>query len=93
MPTRWQPESEPPPLPAPLGGALGDLQLRLSRVAAAQRDRLDEARAAQRRLEDVLGGMIEGVLVIDSAGTVLLGNSRAEVLLDLPHADLPRAGR
>jgi len=79
----------PPPLPEPLGGALGNLQLRLSRVAAAEHARLDEARAAQRRLEDVLGGMIEGVLVIDSAGTVVLGNSRAEVLLDLPQGDLP----
>jgi two-component system, OmpR family, phosphate regulon sensor histidine kinase PhoR len=33
--------------------------------------------------------MIEGVLVIDAAGTVLLSNSRAEVLLDLPGSDLP----
>jgi len=33
--------------------------------------------------------MIEGVLVIDAAGTVLLMNSRAQVLLDLPGTDLP----
>ena len=77
-----------PPLPPPLGGMLGDLQVRLLQAGAAERRRLDEVRAAQRRLEEVLGGMIEGVLVIDAAGTVLLGNSRAEVLLDLPHADL-----
>ncbi len=81
---------EPEPgLPPPPRGAVGDLQVRLARAAAAQRQRLDEARAAQRRLEEVLGGMIEGVLVIDAAGTVMLSNSRAEVLLDLPHADLP----
>ena len=78
-----------PSLPPPSGGDLGDLQHRLARAAAAQHRRLEESRAAQRRLEEVLGGMIEGVLVIDSAGTVLLGNSRAEVLLDLPPGDLP----
>jgi two-component system, OmpR family, phosphate regulon sensor histidine kinase PhoR len=77
-----------PPLPPPLGGILGDLQVRLMQAGAAERRRLDEVRAAQRRLEEVLGGMIEGVLVIDAAGTVLLGNSRAEVLLDLPRAEL-----
>jgi two-component system phosphate regulon sensor histidine kinase PhoR len=80
-------ESEPA-LPAPLGGILGDLQVRLTQAGAAGRRRLDEVRAAQRRLEEVLGGMIEGVLVIDATGTVLLGNRRAEVLLDLPRADL-----
>src|SRR5258705_13766699 len=78
-----------PLLPAPFGGALGDLQTRLSRAAAAEHARLDEARAAQHRLEEVLGGLIEGVLVIGSAGPVLLGNSRAEGLLDLPPADPP----
>jgi two-component system phosphate regulon sensor histidine kinase PhoR len=78
-----------PELPPPAGGDLGDLQLRLTRAAGEQRRRLEESRAAQRRLEEVVGGMIEGVLVIDSAGTVLLGNSRAEVLLDLPPGDLP----
>src|SRR5215470_18943020 len=78
-----------PELPPPTGGDLGDLQLRLTRAAGEQRRRLEESRAAQRRLEEVVGGMIEGVLVIDSAGTVLLGNSRAEVLLDLPPGDLP----
>jgi len=78
-----------PPLPPPLGGELGAVQARLGRAATAQRHRLEEARAAQRRLEEVLGGMIEGVLVIDDAGTVLLSNSRAQVLLDLPRADLP----
>jgi two-component system phosphate regulon sensor histidine kinase PhoR len=84
--TAGEPE---PPLPPPLGGALGGLQAMLVRAAAAQQGRLHEVQAAQQRLEDVLGGMIEGVLVIDAAGTVLLGNSRAQVLLDLPGTDLP----
>jgi two-component system, OmpR family, phosphate regulon sensor histidine kinase PhoR len=78
-----------PNLPPPLTGGLGDLQIHLRRAAAAHRQRLEEARAAQRRLEEVLGGMIEGVLVIDAAGTVQLSNRRAEALLDLPHGDLP----
>jgi two-component system phosphate regulon sensor histidine kinase PhoR len=79
----------PPALPDPPGGALGDLQVRLLRVATSERRRLEEARAPQRRLEEVLGGMIEGVLVIDANGTIVLSNSRAEVLLDLRRADLP----
>ena len=77
------------PLPPPLEGDLGHLQVRLQRAAAVQRQRLEDVRAAQRRLEEVLGGMIEGVLLIDAAGTVLLSNSQAEVLLDLPGGDLP----
>jgi two-component system phosphate regulon sensor histidine kinase PhoR len=81
---------EPAPTLAPsLGGALGVLQRQLVRAAAAQRERLDTVRAEQRQFEEVLGGMIEGVLVIDAAGTVLLMNSRAQVLLDLPGTDLP----
>ena len=78
-----------PPLPPPPTDSLGDLQVRLRRAAAAERQRLDAVRAAQHRLEEVLGGMIEGVLLIDAAGTVLLSNNRAEVLLDLPRGDLP----
>jgi len=78
-----------PPLPAPLDGALGALQVHLTNAAAAQHRRLDDVRAAQHRLEDLLGGMIEGVLVIDSTGTVLLINSQAQMLLDLPRSELP----
>src|SRR5215470_17399251 len=78
-----------PPLPEPLDGALGDLQVHLANAAAAQHRRLDDVRATQHRLEELLGGMIEGVLVIDSAGTVLLINSQAQMLLDLPRTELP----
>jgi two-component system phosphate regulon sensor histidine kinase PhoR len=77
-----------PTLPPPVRGPLGDLQLRMTQAAAAERRRLEQARAAQRRLEEVLGGMIEGVLVIDETGTVLLGNNRAKALLDLRDTDL-----
>src|SRR5579862_8071224 len=79
----------PPALPLRLDGGLGDLQASLQRAAVAQQNQLDEVRAAQHRLEEVLGGMIEGVLVIDAAGTVLLSNSQAASLLDLPRGDLP----
>jgi two-component system phosphate regulon sensor histidine kinase PhoR len=70
-------------LPAPLPGPLGGLQTALAETAAELRGRLTTARAEQRRLEAVLGGMVEGVLVIDAAGTVLLGNDRAQEVLDL----------
>jgi two-component system phosphate regulon sensor histidine kinase PhoR len=78
-----------PSLPPPLSGGLGDLQVHLASAAAAQQRRLADVRAAQRRLEDLLGGMIEGVLVIDASGRVLLINSQAQMLLDLPDEELP----
>ena len=75
------------PLPAVVprarGGA-GALQAAVLRALAHQEEKLAAARAEQHRLEEVLGGMIEGVLVIDAAGTVLLSNRRAEELLGMP---------
>jgi two-component system, OmpR family, phosphate regulon sensor histidine kinase PhoR len=85
-------EEELPPLPAPGAGNLGRLQAVLARAADQLRERLTRARGEEHRLQAVLGGMVEGVLVIDSAGTVLLGNRRAEYLLDL-HADMSKIGR
>jgi len=49
-----------------------------------QQEEIETAHRERRRLEGVLGGMVEGVLVIDANGTVLLSNRGAEELLQLP---------
>jgi two-component system phosphate regulon sensor histidine kinase PhoR len=80
-------DGELAPLPSPLPGDLGRLQTTLADMAEELRDRLARTRAQQRRLEAVLGGMVEGVIVIDAEGTVLLSNARAQNLLELPPDD------
>jgi two-component system phosphate regulon sensor histidine kinase PhoR len=61
---------------SPIAGAINQLaeQLRL---------RLDEMTQEEERLRAVLEGMVEGVLVVDAKGTVLLGNSRLREFYDL----------
>jgi len=44
---------------------------------------IERARDESRRLRAVIAGMVEGVLVIDPSGLVLLTNPRVEELLDL----------
>jgi two-component system phosphate regulon sensor histidine kinase PhoR len=76
-------EADAPPLPPALRGLVGDWQRTLVEVGAALRESLRSARGGERRLQAVLGGMVEGVLVIDHAGTVVVINRRAEQILDL----------
>jgi two-component system phosphate regulon sensor histidine kinase PhoR len=80
-------EGELTPLPPPPSGDLGRLQTTLADMAQELRDRLTRTRTQQHRLEAVLGGMVEGVIVIDAEGTVLLSNGRARDLLELPPDD------
>jgi two-component system phosphate regulon sensor histidine kinase PhoR len=65
-------------------GPFESLQESVSRLTKRLQERLAHSLADQDRLEAVLGGMVEGVLVIDREGTVLLSNQRAERLLELP---------
>jgi len=74
----------PRPLPPPGSGIDGTLQTAVMRALSHQEEKLDAAHAARQRLEDVLGGMVEGVLVIDADGTVVLSNRRADELLGMP---------
>ena len=76
-------ESDLPSLPPALRGSIGDWQHSLTEISAALGERLRSARTEERRLQAVLGGMVEGVLVIDGCGTVVLINRRAEQILDL----------
>lgn len=64
------------------------LLLALRRLIAVRSDSEREVR----RLADVIDGMVEGVLVIDGEGTVVLANARAVRMLELP-ADSQHAGR
>src|SRR3954471_8617890 len=75
--------AEPPP-PPPGDGSRAQLQRRFIAAAEMARVRVAAATDAQRQREEVLAGMVEGVLVVDGGGTVLFGNRRAEALLELP---------
>jgi two-component system phosphate regulon sensor histidine kinase PhoR len=71
----------PAPLLVPEGSdILGRLETNLLGMAESLSSRLQTARAEQGKLEAVLSGMVEGVLVIDSSGTIRLANQRAERL-------------
>ncbi len=50
-------------------------------------DRLDERESELGRLAGVVEGMVEGMLVIDGEGNVVLANRRADELLDLPSGE------
>jgi two-component system, OmpR family, phosphate regulon sensor histidine kinase PhoR len=77
-------ESPLPPLPEPVDGAIAGAQAAVVDALAHQQQQLEAADRERRRLQGVLGGMVEGVLVIDAHGTVLLSNRGAEELLQLP---------
>ena len=77
-------EPELPRAASPLTGGLGSVQTAMTRMVDVLQQRLAEARAEARRLEAVLGGMVEGVLVVDPNGVVLLSNHRAQELFELP---------
>jgi two-component system phosphate regulon sensor histidine kinase PhoR len=70
----------PPALAPENTDIIGRLEANLLAMANSLNAQLQTARAEQAKLEAVLSGMVEGVLVIDSAGTIRLANQRAEHL-------------
>jgi two-component system phosphate regulon sensor histidine kinase PhoR len=73
----------PPPLLRPEAHDLiGRLEANLLAMADSLSARLQVAREERGKLEAVLSGMVEGVLVLDHAGTIRLANQRAEQLFD-----------
>jgi two-component system phosphate regulon sensor histidine kinase PhoR len=70
----------PPALAPEHADIIGRLEANLLAMAGSLKAQLQAARAEQAKLEAVLSGMLEGVLVIDSAGTIRLANHRAEQL-------------
>ena len=83
----------PPPYLAPeRGDELGLLEAQLGDMARSVTATIAELRIERERLEAILRGMVEGVLVIDLEGRVVLMNARARELLDVP-SDLERRRR
>ncbi len=74
----------PPPIQPQGNDALTRLEANVSTMASGLQTQLELAREEKRKLEAVLGGMVEGVLVIDRSATIRLSNQRAERLFGLP---------
>jgi two-component system phosphate regulon sensor histidine kinase PhoR len=71
---------------------LGVLEEQLGEMAARVGRTIGHLRVEQDRLEAILRGMVEGVLVTDLGGAVVLINARARELLGIP-LDLDGRGR
>src|SRR5262245_38680939 len=76
----------PPPVGPERGDSLGVLESRLADMARDVQTTLATMRVERERLEAILRGMVEGVLVTDLGGRVVLSNARARELLGLPPA-------
>jgi two-component system, OmpR family, phosphate regulon sensor histidine kinase PhoR len=64
-----------------VGGPLGRIAADLDRMADELRRRIDEATAEKEQLQAVLGSMVEGVLVVNAAGRIVLANPRLREML------------
>jgi two-component system phosphate regulon sensor histidine kinase PhoR len=74
----------PPPLGPERNDDLGVLETQLAEMARNVAQTLAAVRVERERLEAILRGMVEGVIVTDLTGHVVLLNARARELLDLP---------
>jgi two-component system phosphate regulon sensor histidine kinase PhoR len=82
---------EAPPYLAPeRPDDLGVLEAQLGEMARRVGGTIGELRVERERLEAILRGMVEGVLVTDLSGGVVLLNARARELLGLPFDASPR---
>jgi len=81
-----------PYLVAERADELGLLEAQLGDMARRITVTIGELRIARERLEAILRGMVEGVLVEDLDGRVVLTNARARELLDVPR-ELDPTGR
>ncbi|WP_449245926.1 ATP-binding protein [Desulfarculus baarsii] len=66
------------------GHEIGDLGRAFDRMADNMQARIDDITAARDRLEAMLRGMVEGVMVVDRDGRVMIANRALMTLLDLP---------
>ncbi len=72
---------ERPPLA--MSDELGEISNAIRQMANQLRLRLDEANQEKEQLRAVLESMVEGVLVVDAKGTVILANSRLREFFDV----------
>lgn len=70
---------------------LGGISTAINRMAGQIRDRIEETTNEKDRLQAVLNGMVEGVLVVDVAGRVLLVNDRLREFYQVPDEVLGRS--
>jgi len=78
-------DAEPPPMAAERRDALGQLEANLATMGRAVRERLRATREEEQKLRAVLAGMVEGVVVVDARGELLLLNDRAREIFGLHH--------
>ena len=80
---------ERPPLSD--GDELGEISNAIRDIASQLRSRLEDVIQEKEQLRAVLEGMVEGVLVLDAEGVVLLANSQFRDFYDVHHkiADRP----
>jgi two-component system phosphate regulon sensor histidine kinase PhoR len=70
-------------LPTSTGDELSQIAGAINQMAAQLRLRLEEVTQEKEQLRAVLESMVEGVLVVDAKGTVLLANSHLRDFFDL----------
>ena len=69
-------------LPLRVSDELGDISDAINRMAEQLRTQLDETTGEKERLDAVLNAMVEGVLVVDAGGELLLANDRLRQIFD-----------
>ena len=77
------------PPPADAGGELGVLSRAMIRMAGEVKARVGDLTRQRDLLSVVFGGLVEGVVVVDPKGEVVLVNDAAKPLLD-DEGDLPK---
>lgn len=77
-------EGEPPAIIPSGADEIGRLEANVVRVGRELRVQLRDAREEKSKLQAILGGMVEGVLVIDRNGAIVLSNHRADQLFGQP---------
>jgi len=78
------------PLPEPRGDALGRVARAVNAAGASLDVRLGDLTRDRARLEAVLSGMVEGVIVVNEQGQVQLANEAARRLLRLDASPIGR---
>ncbi len=76
-------DRDPPPLSPARADALGELEANLVAMGRTVRERLRAVREEEHKLRAVLGGMVEGVVVISGEGRIVLLNDRARAIFAL----------
>ena len=71
-------------LPLRMSDELGEISDAINQMADQLGQRLGETTAEKERLDAILNSMVEGVLVVDAAGALLLVNNRLRDLFDVP---------